>query len=126
MYQSNIRNFTIYYHKETSTLFQHFEWIGHLEHPEQDEKAVFQNDMDAIAADPVTREWWRECEPCQEPFSQWKAWSKRNPPSEGGAGEWWAPLECVTHCGHWPLAYSSQRRDPDFVPLSNEDGPTST
>ena len=30
MSKSNIRNFTIYYHKETSTLFQHFEWIGHM------------------------------------------------------------------------------------------------
>ena len=30
MYDSNMRNFTIYYHKETSTMFHHFEWIGHL------------------------------------------------------------------------------------------------
>lgn len=117
MYQSNIRNFTIYYHKETNTLFQHFEWVGHWKNPQDDEAKIFGQDMDAIAADPVTREWWIECEPCQEPFSQWKSGFK--PPSAGGAGEWWAPLECVTHCGHWPLAYSSQQRDPDFLPLSS-------
>lgn len=32
MQKSNIRNFSIHYHKETSTLFQYFEWIGHWKH----------------------------------------------------------------------------------------------
>jgi len=118
MSRSNIRNFTIYYHEETSTLFQHFEWTGHWNHGDlskEEEDALFAADMQKIADDPVTRKWWAECEPCQEPFSQWHA--ETPPPSEGGEGKWWAPLECVTHCGHWPIAYSSQMRDPDFVKM---------
>ena len=134
MYQSNIRNFVIYYHKETSTLYQSFEWIGHWcgrstlsssvgggdEHDDNhDEASRFQRDMDAIANDPITRSWWMECEPCQIPFGQWP--SDGQPPSQGGGGDgWWAPLECVCHAGHWPTAYSIHRRDPDFVKLERE------
>ena len=118
MSQSNIRNFVIYYHKETSTLFQHFEWTGHWTRggalSKQEEDQRFKRDMEAIAQDPITRKWWKECEPCQKPFSQW---SGQRLLSDGGSGDWWAPLECVAHCGHWPLAYSKQLRDPDFVPL---------
>ena len=129
MYQSNIRNFVIYYHKETSTLYQSFEWIGHWTihrnnelvsvEAKADEASLFQRDMAAIANDPTTRSWWQECEPCQIPFSQWPTNAK--PPSQqlngsgGGAADWWAPLECVCHTGHWPTTYSAQRRDPDFV-----------
>lgn len=123
MYRSNIRNFCIYHHAETSTLYQSFEWIGHWRQPNNgndvDEKTLFQRDMQAIAKDPVTRKWWIECEPCQEPFSQWKGVSKR--PSQGGTedgGDWWAPLECVCHAGHWPTSYATERNDPDFVTLS--------
>jgi L-rhamnose mutarotase len=118
MTRSNVRNFVIYYHEETSTLFQHFEWIGHWksrssgEISAEEERRLFDLDMRAIAGDPVTRKWWRECEPCQEPFSQWPAGTE--PPSEGGSGPWWAPLECVAHCGHWPVAYGARQRDPDF------------
>jgi L-rhamnose mutarotase len=124
MHQSNIRNFTIYYHEETSTLFQCFEWVGHWRYynennrtlpSKEQEKVIFDQDMKAIAEDTVTRKWWKECEPCQDPFSQWKSGS--NVLSEGGSGNWWAPLECVNHCGHWPTAYSEQQRDPDFVRL---------
>jgi len=145
MYQSNIRNFVIYYHKETSTLFQSFEWIGHwqqqrqlypINNDEDDEAALFQRDMAAIASDPVTRSWWMECEPCQEPFAQWKTTADAaaaddddgvghgQPPSQGGSGDWWAPLECVCHTGHWPTSYSRQRRDPDFVKLKDDDQST--
>ena len=127
MYESNIRNFVIYYHKETSTLYQSFEWIGHWKHRDAgdvDEASLFQKDMAAIANDPITRSWWQECEPCQIPFAQWPLNAK--PPSQqqqdGAAaaanGDWWAPLECVCHTGHWPTAYSAQRRDPDFVKLA--------
>jgi len=79
------------------------------------EKEFFDADMKAIADDPITREWWKECEPCQETFPQWPASSPL--PSAGGQGDWWAPLECVNHCGHWPVAYSSQQRDPDFLTM---------
>jgi len=126
MHRSNIRNFVIYYHAETSTLFQSFEWIGHWrQHPHEntndkdEEQLLLARDMQAIANDPVTRQWWAECEPCQEPFSQWA--ENAPPPSQGGGGgDWWAPLECVCHTGHWPTAYSSQRRDVDFVKLRGD------
>jgi L-rhamnose mutarotase len=119
MYHSNIRNFVIYYHEETRTLFQHFEWIGHWNAPAPmnpiEEQRLFETDMLAIANDPIIRIWWKECEPCQDPFSQWAQGDM--PPSEGGNGDWWAPMIPVTHCGHWSVAYSSQDRDPDFEPM---------
>ena len=118
MYQSNIRNFTIYFHKETNTMFQHFEWIGHWKQSsslsKEEESALFEADMKAIAEDPITREWWIECEPCQEPFAQFPKGAK--PPSAGGSDDWWAPLVCLNHCGYWPVQYSTASRDPDFVP----------
>ena len=47
--KSNIRNFTIYYCKELGVLFSHFEYIG----------KNYQADMDAIAQDKETKEWWK-------------------------------------------------------------------
>lgn len=81
MQSSNIRNFVIYYHEETQTLFQHFEWIGHFgkkyghnrdEPPlsRVEEDRLFEADMLSILNDPMTRIWWKECEPCQVPFAQ--------------------------------------------------------
>ena len=81
----------------------------------REEQALFEKDMNAIASDPVTREWWMECEPCQEPFSQWLPGSL--PLSKGGKGDWWAPMECVCHCGYWPTQYGNVSNDPDFVKL---------
>lgn len=128
MSKSNIRNFTIYYHKETSTMFSHFEWIGHWGYAgrlsESEEKEIFDADMQAIADDPVTKVWWTECEPCQEPFSQWPS-KGVPPPSQGGSGDWWAPLICLNHCGHWATEYGEGLRDPDFAP-QNPDGKTTT
>ncbi|GAX25251.1 hypothetical protein FisN_5Lh333 [Fistulifera solaris] len=125
MYKSNIRNFSIYYHEEYSTLYQSFEWIGHWTFYERylrfptpkEEQELFASDMKAISDDPVTREWWKECEPCQVPFSQW---TSSTSPSEGGNGNWWAPLECVAFCGHWPTRYSEEKRDPDFACLDGK------
>jgi L-rhamnose mutarotase len=153
MSRSNIRNFTIYYHEETNTLFQHFEWIGHWYLPSSnnnkndillEEATQFQNDMDAIANDPIVLKWWSYCEPCQKPFSQWRirvndkhhdddhdhdplvAVIPPPPPSQGGqGGDWWAPLKCLTHCGHWAIQYSPLLRDPAWVP-QNPHGKTST
>ena len=117
MYQSNIRNFTIYYHKETGLLFQHFEWIGHWKNPRQDEAKLFQRDMEAIANDPVTRDWWKECEPCQEPVHD----RKGPPPSEGGRDDWWSPMECVAQCGYWPVVFEdAASSDPDFRMLCSK------
>lgn len=115
MERANIRNFTIYYHEETGTMFQHFEWIGHWKQPGCDESALFAENMTLIASDPTTLQWWKLCEPCQKPFAQWK--EGEAPPSQGGTGNWWAPLECVNHCGHWPTEFSLENRDPDFVTM---------
>jgi L-rhamnose mutarotase len=120
MRRSHIRNFTIYYHEETQTLFQHFEWIGHWRpgvHTRAQEATLFRADMQAIAEDPMTKRWWKECEPCQIPFRD----PQQTPPSAGGQGEWWTPLECVNHCGLWPTAYSQQDKDPDFVKRNKAD-----
>lgn len=126
MHESNIRNFSIYYHSETGTMFQTFEWVGHLRYYQEygrmvdknEEKKLFDTDMEDIANDEVTRRWWKECESCQDPFSQWKPGSRLL--SDGGGGDWWAPLECVNHCGYWPVGYSKTSQDPDFVKLKRK------
>jgi L-rhamnose mutarotase len=127
MYKSGIRNFTIYYHSETTTMFQSFEWVGHWNQiqplSKEKENALFHADMKALSDDPVVRKWWKECEPCQEPFSQWD--DKSGLLSDGGSGDWWAPLECVNHCGHWPSAYSEEKIDPDFLRMSSIKGGSS-
>lgn len=69
----NIRNYSIY-HKD-GLLFSFFEYHG----------GDFAADMAKMAADPVTQEWWKHCEPCQEPLPT------RAP------GEWWANMEEVFH-----------------------------
>jgi len=121
MRMSHIRNFTIYYHEETSTLFQHFEWTGHWNQRSKltraEEKQLFEADMKLIADHPITRSWWKECEPCQIPFSQWGEVGNKPFLSQGGKGDWWSPMECVAHCGHWATSYTSQWSDPDFLKL---------
>lgn len=131
MHRSHIRNFCIFYHAETSTLYHTFEWVGHWQQgggngatigtvllsPEE-EKVLFDKDMEAIANDPITLDWWKECEQCQQPFDQWSK-GTGIPPSEGGKGDWWAPMQCVCHTGHWPTSYTNQRHDSDFVKLSS-------
>ena len=82
--KSNIRNYTIYFCDKLNILFSHMEYIGN----DLDE------DMKSIADDPKTRDWWKVCEPCQKPL----VWDGK-PPSEGGHGNWWYPLEEVFHDG---------------------------
>lgn len=38
---------------------------------------------------------------------------------DGGKRDWWAPLECVTHCGYWLIEYGNISQDTDFVKLEN-------
>lgn len=71
--ECNIRNYTIYYKDEF--LFSHFEYIGE----------DFAADMQKMAADPKTQEWWKLTDPCQEPLET------RKP------GEWWASMEEFFH-----------------------------
>ncbi len=73
IYQSNIRNYSIFY--RDGFLFSYYEYIG----------SDYEADMAAIAADPITQQWWKLTIPCQEPLSTCKE------------GEWWAKMEEVFH-----------------------------
>ena len=53
---SNITNYSIFIHGDL--LIAYFEYVG----------ADFDSDMDAVAADPVTQDWWRLTDPCQSPL----------------------------------------------------------
>jgi L-rhamnose mutarotase len=74
IHNCNIRNYSIYL--KDGFLFGYYEYIG------EDYAA----DMAKMAADPVTQEWWKHTDPCQEPLSTRKE------------GEWWAIMEEVFHC----------------------------
>jgi len=67
----NIRNYSIYL--KDNQLFSYFEYAGD----------DFKADMEKMAADPVTQQWWDVCKPCQEPLETHKE------------GEWWAEMEEV-------------------------------
>lgn len=69
----NIRNYSIYY--KDGFLFSYFEYTGE----------DFAADMQKMAADPKTQEWWKLTDPCQEPLDT------RQP------GEWWASMEEFFH-----------------------------
>ena len=69
----NIRNYSIY-HKD-GWLFSYFEYHGDN----------FQADMEKMAADPKTQEWWTIMKPMQLPLDT------------RAEGEWWADMEEVFH-----------------------------
>ena len=71
--ECNIRNYSIYL--KDGFLFSYFEYTGN----------DYNADMEKMAADPVTHEWWKECKPCQVPLESC------------GEGEWWANMEEVFH-----------------------------
>ncbi|KAJ9446721.1 L-rhamnose mutarotase [Diplonema papillatum] len=110
MYNANMRNFQVYLHEETMQMFSHWEYVG----------SDLDADMKKVSDSPIIRFWWSYCEPCQEPLH----WSGP-PPSQGGKGEWWAPLKPLNHCGAWPIAYADEYPDPDFVPC-NPSGKTAS
>jgi len=56
MHRAHIRNYSIYLHADT--LFSYFEYDGE----------DFEADMAALEADPVSQEWWKLTDPCQEPW----------------------------------------------------------
>ncbi|KRC66933.1 L-rhamnose 1-epimerase [Aeromicrobium sp. Root236] len=70
---SGIRNYTIFL--RDGLLFSYYEYVG-------DDHA---RDMAAMAADPVTQDWWRLTDPCQQPVDT------------AEPGELWAPLRQVFH-----------------------------
>ncbi len=69
----NIRNYSIF-HKD-SYLFSYFEYVGD----------DFQGDMEKMASDPKTQEWWDIMMPMQKPLET------------RSQGEWWAEMEEVFH-----------------------------
>jgi L-rhamnose mutarotase len=71
--QCNIKNYSIY-HKD-GWLFSYFEYHGN----------DFQADMDKMAADKRTQEWWALMKPMQIPLET------------RADGEWWADMEEVFH-----------------------------
>lgn len=108
MYRANMRDFVVWIHEETNTMFHQFVYCGH----------DFDADMASVASDPIVRFWWTYCEPCQEPL-HWKG----KPPSQGGTGDpdfpgqWWSPLKQVNHCGAWATDWSTSiGPNPSFVP----------
>ena len=74
----NIRNYSIFLRELDDGchyLFSYFEYQGD----------DFATDMDRMASDPTTRQWWALTEPCQQPLAA------RAP------GEWWAAMTEVFH-----------------------------
>jgi L-rhamnose mutarotase len=69
----NMRNYSIFRHGDL--LFAYFEYVG-------DDYAA---DMQKMAADPKTQEWWTHTDPMQEPFA------------EQADGSWWTSLKEVFH-----------------------------
>lgn len=71
----NISNYSIFLREPENLLFGYYEYTG------TDHDA----DMAKMAADPKTQEWWKICNPMQEPLET------RN------TGDWWASTEEVYH-----------------------------
>lgn len=69
----NIKNYSIYFHD--NMLFSYYEYTG----------TDYEIDMQKMAADPVTQEWWKLTDPCQQPFESRKI------------NEWWSSMEEVFH-----------------------------
>lgn len=70
---AGIANYSIFL--RDGWLFGYFEYTGD----------DFDRDMAAIAADPVTQDWWKLTEPCQQRIDTAKP------------GQLWAPMEEVFH-----------------------------
>jgi len=69
----NIRNYTIFH--RNNQLFSYFEYYGNN----------FKQDMEIMAADEKTKEWWSIMGPMQVPEQ------------DREEGEWWATMEEVFH-----------------------------
>ncbi|WP_121063806.1 L-rhamnose mutarotase [Chachezhania antarctica] len=73
--RSNITNYSIFLREPEMLMFSYMEYTGD----------DFEADSAAIAADPVTQDWWAICNPMQRPLE-----TRAN-------GEWWASTEEVFH-----------------------------
>ncbi|NOY80523.1 MAG: L-rhamnose mutarotase [Kiritimatiellaeota bacterium] len=75
----NIENYSIFLRRMpdgSHYLFSYFEYTGD----------DYEADMARMAADPVTRDWWARCKPCQLPLE------------DRAENEWWAAMDEVFHC----------------------------
>ena len=70
-----ITNYSIFLREPEMLLFAYFEYVGD----------DFEADQAAMAADPVTQEWWAITMPMQQPLA------------ERPEGAWWAPAREVFH-----------------------------
>ena len=75
--ESNIQNYTIFLQQieEEYYLFSYFEYVGNN----------FDKDMEEMAADPTTQEWWEITDAYQIPLDSHKK------------DEWWTRMEEVFH-----------------------------
>ncbi|MER5342881.1 MULTISPECIES: L-rhamnose mutarotase [Streptomyces] len=71
--RANIGNYSIFL--RDGLLFSYLEYTG----------TDYAADTAAIAADPVSREWWALTDPCQRPLDT------------AAEGQWWAPAEEIFH-----------------------------
>lgn len=71
--ECNITNYSIFF--KDNYLFGYWEYLGD----------DFEADMAKMASDPITCEWWKLTDACQEPLQ-----SRNN-------NEWWAEMEEVFH-----------------------------
>ena len=74
--KSNIRNYSVFY--KDNLLFAYFEYTG----------KDFVKDMEDMAKDPKTIEWWSIMDPMQKPI---KPIVKRT------GGEWWTNMQEIFH-----------------------------
>lgn len=73
--QSNITNYSIFLREPENLMFSYWEYTGN----------DLESDLAAIAADPVTQDWWKVCGPMQAPLDT------------RAEGEWWAAMDEVFH-----------------------------
>jgi L-rhamnose mutarotase len=80
IHASHIRNYSIFL--RDGVLFSHYEYHG----------KDFAADMDAMARDRTTRDWWKLTDPMQRPLPTQKK------------GEWWASMECLARLAIRPVS----------------------
>jgi len=73
IHECNLRNYSIYF--KDDYLFSYYEYFGNN----------IKADLEKMAADPKTQEWWALVGPLQDPVPTRKE------------GEWWADMEEVFH-----------------------------
>jgi|TARA_B110000908_G_C10265049_1_gene462970 L-rhamnose mutarotase len=73
--RSNISNYTIFLHQPENLLFAYWEYNG----------KDFEKDRAKTAKDPDTQEWWKLCDPLQDPLASRKD------------GEWWSRMGEIFH-----------------------------